>query len=150
MAPSRSEPASAGRSTFVNIVKGFAYAALLGLLALAVAVAVAMAYLPSYSDLTQRSDLGQMVRPHLQSVYHHSMLVKHLSQDFGQKVPLKLGIMSTISPDEIIDLLQSLWSGRGQTLVIVTHDSSIARRAPRIAWIRDGRLSPESAATTVS
>src|SRR5437763_9611527 len=62
MAPSRSEPASAGRSTFVNIVKGFAYAALLGLLALAVAVAVAMAYLPSYSDLTQRSDLGQMVR----------------------------------------------------------------------------------------
>src|SRR5205814_2467186 len=55
-------PASSGSSTFMSIVKGFAYAALLGLLALIVAVAVASAYLPSYSDLTKRSDLGQMIR----------------------------------------------------------------------------------------
>ena len=45
-----------------SIVKGFAYAALLGLLGLIVAVAVATAYLPSYSELTKRSDLGQMIR----------------------------------------------------------------------------------------
>ncbi|MDQ3246066.1 MAG: PBP1A family penicillin-binding protein [Pseudomonadota bacterium] len=38
------------------------YAALLGLLALIVAVAVAVASLPGYSDLTKRSDLGQMIR----------------------------------------------------------------------------------------
>src|SRR5262249_25169393 len=50
---------------------------------------------------THLTDLGHMVRPHLQSVYDHSMAVKHLSQD--RKVPLKLGIMSTISPDEIVD-----------------------------------------------
>jgi penicillin-binding protein 1A len=46
----------------MSVLKGLAYAALLGVLALVVAVAVATAYLPSYSELTRRSDLGQMVR----------------------------------------------------------------------------------------
>ena len=46
----------------MRIVKALAYAALLGLLALVIAVAVATAYLPSYSELTRRSDLGQMIR----------------------------------------------------------------------------------------
>ena len=46
----------------MSVLKGIAYAALLALLALIVAVAVASAYLPSYSDLTKRSDLGQMIR----------------------------------------------------------------------------------------
>jgi penicillin-binding protein 1A len=58
----RSVPAPKGRSTFMRIVKGIAYAALLSLLALIVAVAVATAYLPSYADLTKRNDLGQMIR----------------------------------------------------------------------------------------
>src|SRR3954452_23722177 len=62
MARSRSAPASRGRSPFMSIVKGVAYAALVGILSLIVAVAVATAYLPSYSDLTKRSDLGQMIR----------------------------------------------------------------------------------------
>src|SRR5207247_11126706 len=39
--------------------------------------------------------------------------------------------------DEIIGLLERLWADRGQTLVIVTHDSRIAGRAQRIAWIRE-------------
>jgi penicillin-binding protein 1A len=46
----------------MRIIKGLAYAALLSVLALVVAVAVATAYLPSYSELTKRSDLGQMIR----------------------------------------------------------------------------------------
>jgi penicillin-binding protein 1A len=46
----------------MGILKGLAYAALLAIVALIVAVAVAVAYLPSYSDLTKRSDLGQMIR----------------------------------------------------------------------------------------
>src|ERR671921_878483 len=62
MARSRSEPASRGRSTFMTLLKGLAYAAIVGLLSLIVAVAVATAYLPSYSELTKRSDLGQMIR----------------------------------------------------------------------------------------
>jgi penicillin-binding protein 1A len=60
MATKRSAPS--GRSTFRGIIKGLAYAALLTVLALIVAVAVATAYLPSYSDLTKRNDLGQMIR----------------------------------------------------------------------------------------
>jgi LysR family transcriptional regulator, hydrogen peroxide-inducible genes activator len=57
---------------------------------------------------THLTDLGNMVRPHLQSVYDHSILAKHLSRDFEKKVPLKLGIMSTISPDEIVDLITNI------------------------------------------
>jgi penicillin-binding protein 1A len=46
----------------MRVMKGLAYAALLGVLALVVAVAVATAYLPSYGELTKRNDLGQMIR----------------------------------------------------------------------------------------
>ena len=59
-------------------------------------------------ESTHLTDLGHMVRPHLQSVYDHSMLAKHLSQDFRRRSPLKLGIMSTISPDEIVDLIANI------------------------------------------
>jgi len=43
--------------------------------------------------------------------------------------------------DEIISLLESLWRDRGLTLVLVTHDSAIARRAQRVAVMRNGKLS---------
>jgi LysR family hydrogen peroxide-inducible transcriptional activator len=59
-------------------------------------------------ESTHLTDLGNMVRPHLQSVCDHSMLAKHLSQDFMRRSPLKLGIMSTISPDEIVDLIANI------------------------------------------
>ena len=62
MARNRSDSGSSGPSVFMRILKVIAYTAVLGLLALAVSVAVATAYLPSYSDLTKRSDLGQMIR----------------------------------------------------------------------------------------
>ena len=42
--------------------------------------------------------------------------------------------------DEIMTLLEELWRERGLTLVIVTHDSSVARRAQRIAIMRNGLL----------
>ena len=45
-----------------SIFKGLAYGGILAVLGLIVAVAVATAYLPSYGDLTKRSDLGQMIR----------------------------------------------------------------------------------------
>jgi LysR family transcriptional regulator, hydrogen peroxide-inducible genes activator len=57
---------------------------------------------------THLTDLGNMVRPHLQSVYDHSIMAKHLSRDFEKKVQLKLGIMSTISPIEIVDLIANI------------------------------------------
>ena len=62
MARQRSEPASRKGSTLIRVLRGLVYAGLLGLLGLVVAVAVAAAYLPSYNELTKRSDLGQMIR----------------------------------------------------------------------------------------
>jgi penicillin-binding protein 1A len=76
----RSAPTSKGRSTFMGIVKGVAYAALLSLLALIVAVAVATAYLPSYADLTKRSDLGQMIRVHAAN----GQVLVSIGPSFGQ------------------------------------------------------------------
>ena len=43
--------------------------------------------------------------------------------------------------DEIITLLETLWRERGLTLILVTHDSAIARRAQRIGVMARGRLS---------
>jgi len=42
--------------------------------------------------------------------------------------------------DEIIGLLEKLWQDNGLTMVIVTHDSSIARRAQRVGTMRNGKL----------
>jgi putative ABC transport system ATP-binding protein len=42
--------------------------------------------------------------------------------------------------DEIIGLLEQLWQERGITLVVVTHDSAVARRAGRRAVIENGRV----------
>jgi len=42
--------------------------------------------------------------------------------------------------DEIIGLLEKLWRERGLTLVLVTHDSAIARRAQRVGVMSKGRL----------
>ncbi|MEV6108793.1 ABC transporter ATP-binding protein [Streptomyces sp. NPDC051940] len=42
--------------------------------------------------------------------------------------------------DEIMGVLESLWRERGLTFVMVTHDSSIARKAPRLATIRKGQI----------
>jgi|SRR5580658_3498483 putative ABC transport system ATP-binding protein len=43
--------------------------------------------------------------------------------------------------EDIIGLLEKLWQGKGLTMVLVTHDSPVARRAQRIAVMRDGKLS---------
>jgi putative ABC transport system ATP-binding protein len=43
--------------------------------------------------------------------------------------------------DEIISLLENLWRERGLTLILVTHDSWIARRSQRVAVMQNGKLS---------
>ncbi|HLH81939.1 MAG TPA: ABC transporter ATP-binding protein [Trebonia sp.] len=42
--------------------------------------------------------------------------------------------------DEIIALLEKLWQDNGLTMVVVTHDSSVARRAQRLGTMRNGKL----------
>jgi putative ABC transport system ATP-binding protein len=41
---------------------------------------------------------------------------------------------------EIVELLRSLASEHGQTVVLVTHDPALAARAPRVLRMRDGRV----------
>ena len=78
----RSAPGS-GASTFRSVLKGLAYAALLGMLGLVVAVAVATAYLPSYGTLTKRSDLGQMIRVRAAN----GQVLVSLGPSFGKWLP---------------------------------------------------------------
>jgi len=40
--------------------------------------------------------------------------------------------------DEIMELLEGLWRDRGLTLIVVTHDSAVARRAQRRLLIKQG------------
>ena len=50
------------------------------------------------------------------------------------------GNLDEATRDEIITLLATLVRDRGLTMVMVTHDSSVAARAQRIGQMRDGRL----------
>lgn len=43
--------------------------------------------------------------------------------------------------DDIMSLLEKLWRELGLTMVLVTHDSALARRAQRIGVMQNGRLS---------
>ena len=50
------------------------------------------------------------------------------------------GNLDEATRDEIIELLEKLWRDLGLTLVLVTHDSSLARRAQRVGVMSKGRL----------
>ena len=52
--------------------------------------------------------------------------------------------------DEIIGLLEQLWRERGQTLIVVTHDTWVASRASRRIWLDAGKLAPESSGRPVA
>jgi putative ABC transport system ATP-binding protein len=43
--------------------------------------------------------------------------------------------------DDIMNLLEQLWRDYSLTMVLVTHDSTVARRAQRIGIMKDGKLS---------
>ena len=51
------------------------------------------------------------------------------------------GNLDVDTRDEIMALLEALWRDRGLTLVLVTHDTAIARRAQRVATMDYGHLS---------
>jgi putative ABC transport system ATP-binding protein len=52
--------------------------------------------------------------------------------------------------DEIMDLLEGLWRDRGLTLIVVTHDSAVARRAQRRLRIKQGRVTEVDAKAGVA
>src|SRR5262249_21287689 len=61
---------------------------------------------------THLSELGRTIMPHLRHIYDEAKEAKLLAKDFGglRKTPLKLGIMCTIAPDQIIELIGSIQS----------------------------------------
>jgi putative ABC transport system ATP-binding protein len=42
--------------------------------------------------------------------------------------------------DEIMGLMEKLWRDKGLTMVIVTHDSAVARRAQRLGTMKHGKI----------
>ncbi|MGW2030377.1 ABC transporter ATP-binding protein [Streptomyces sp. NPDC001811] len=50
--------------------------------------------------------------------------------------------------DEIMDVLERLWKEHGLTFVMVTHDSTLAKKAPRLATLRQGRITVKENAST--
>jgi putative ABC transport system ATP-binding protein len=46
--------------------------------------------------------------------------------------------------DEIMDLLEGLWRDKGLTLIVVTHDSAVAKRAERRIHIKQGKVTEKA------
>jgi putative ABC transport system ATP-binding protein len=52
------------------------------------------------------------------------------------------GNLDSTTGGEIIDLLANLAAEHGSTVIVATHDATLAARAPRRIRMRDGRLAP--------
>jgi len=57
------------------------------------------------------------------------------------------GNLDSRNASEILDLLSELHAKRGMTLILVTHDMGIARRASRTIEMKDGRIVYDGSAT---
>ncbi|WP_153557237.1 ABC transporter ATP-binding protein [Roseimaritima sediminicola] len=55
------------------------------------------------------------------------------------------GNLDTASSQQVTDLLRELVDHQGQTVVLVTHDIEVARRADRIVTVRDGQIDHDAA-----
>jgi putative ABC transport system ATP-binding protein len=55
------------------------------------------------------------------------------------------GNLDTAAGGDIMSLFTELWQ-QGRTLVVITHDLGLARRASRVVEIRDGRITKDGAA----
>ena len=56
------------------------------------------------------------------------------------------GNLDSHTADEILAMFDDLHAA-GNTIVLVTHDESVARRAKRIIRLRDGQIEADSAKT---
>lgn len=50
------------------------------------------------------------------------------------------GALDSVTGSEVLDVLMDSTVGRGNTLVMVTHDASVAARCDRVIQLRDGRI----------
>jgi putative ABC transport system ATP-binding protein len=56
------------------------------------------------------------------------------------------GNLDTKNSRNIFDIFEKLNREQGQTIVVVTHDTELARRAPRVIHVRDGKVEGEECA----
>src|SRR3954447_15260170 len=82
---------------------------------------------------THLSELGRMVKPHLEEVYAQAQEAKRQALDFTKlkKIRLRLGVMCTIQPDELIDLVSGLQS-RHPGIELEVVDASAAQLEDRL------------------
>lgn len=59
------------------------------------------------------------------------------------------GNLDSTSGSDIMSIFTELWQS-GRTLIIITHDNALARRASRIVEIRDGKITADHPAETAS
>ena len=94
---------------------------------------------------THLTELGRMVHTYLAGVYENSMSAKQIAEQYTRlkKTPLKLGIMSTISPNEIVELVASgtLAPSRRRAAPLRLR-RQIAARAPAVGRAGGGDLCP--------
>ena len=50
------------------------------------------------------------------------------------------GNLDSTTGEEVMESVERLWRERGLTVILVTHDGSIAERAPRVIQMRDGSI----------
>jgi predicted ABC-type transport system involved in lysophospholipase L1 biosynthesis ATPase subunit len=58
------------------------------------------------------------------------------------------GNLDSKTGEEILDVLFKLWQETGVTVVLITHDQSIAQTAPRVLAMADGRIASQKAPKT--
>ena len=71
-----------------------------------------------------------------------------LARAFAARPPLLLadeptGNLDSATGTRVLEILTDLQRREGTTLVLVTHDSAVARRADRLVHLRDGRIERE-------
>jgi putative ABC transport system ATP-binding protein len=54
------------------------------------------------------------------------------------------GNLDTGSGTDVMNLFEELWR-QGRTMLVITHDHALARRASRVVEIQDGRITRDSA-----
>jgi putative ABC transport system ATP-binding protein len=53
------------------------------------------------------------------------------------------GNLDTTSGQDILSLFRELWE-QGRTMIVITHDPALARRASRVVEIRDGCITGDA------
>jgi putative ABC transport system ATP-binding protein len=103
-----------------------------------------------YTELIERLGLGGLLKRYPEQLSGGQQQRVAIGRALAVKPLLLLADEPTGNLDEatgkqIVDLLFTKHAERGMTLVLVTHDSSLAQRCDRVVRLRSGRIDGQSA-----